>query len=84
MYEDKGSDAVERAKKALEHTRNTGFDILLIDIAGRLHSDADLMTELGRMAEAVNPTEVLLVADAMTGQDAVNSAREFNQCLNLS
>ena len=84
VYEDKGSDAVERAKKALEHTRNTGFDILLIDIAGRLHSDADLMTELGRMAEAVNPTEVLLVADAMTGQDAVNSAREFNQCLNLS
>ncbi len=84
VYEDKGSDAVERAKKALEHTRNTGFDILLIDTAGRLHSDADLMTELGRMAEAVNPTEVLLVADAMTGQDAVNSAREFNQCLNLS
>ena len=84
VYEDKGSDAVDRAEKALEHTRNTGFDILLIDTAGRLHSDADLMTELVGIAEAVNPTEVLLVADAMTGQDAVNSAREFNQRLNLS
>ncbi|MCZ6768093.1 MAG: signal recognition particle protein [Acidobacteria bacterium] len=84
VYEDKGSDPVGLAKKALQHTLNTGFDILLIDTAGRLHSDAELMTELSRIAEAVNPTEVLLVADAMTGQDAVNSAREFNQCLNLS
>ena len=47
VYEDKGSGAVELAKKALQHTRNTGFDTLLIDTAGRLHSDAELMTELG-------------------------------------
>jgi signal recognition particle subunit SRP54 len=84
VYEEKSSDAVELASNALQHARNTGFDILLIDTAGRLHIDSELMTELDRIAEGVRPAEVLLVADAMTGQDAVNSAREFNQRMNLS
>ena len=84
VYEEKSSDAVELASNALQHARNTGFDILLIDTAGRLHIDSELMLELDHIAEGVRPTEILLVADAMTGQDAVNSAREFNQRLNLS
>ena len=84
VYEEKSRDAVELASRALHHARNTGFDVLLIDTAGRLHIDSELMTELERIAAAVQPTEILLVADAMTGQDAVNSAREFNQRLDLS
>ena len=84
VYEEKSRDAVELASNALRHAGNMGFDVLLIDTAGRLHIDSELMTELDRIAEKVRPTEVLLVADAMTGQDAVNSAREFNQRLNLS
>lgn len=84
VYEEKSSDAVELAGNALQHARNTGFDILLIDTAGRLHIDSELMMELDRIVEEVRPAEILLVADAMTGQDAVTSAREFNQRLNLS
>lgn len=84
VYEEQSNDAVELAGNALQHARNTGFDILLIDTAGRLHIDSELMMELDRIVEEVRPAEILLVADAMTGQDAVTSAREFNQRLNLS
>lgn len=77
-------DAIERARQALQHTRNMGYDVLLIDTAGRLHIDEQLMAELDRIKELVQPKEILLVADAMTGQDAVNSAKEFNQRLDLS
>ena len=84
VYQEDSRDPVQLAIQALQHARNMGFDVLLIDTAGRLHIDNELMEELERITSAVNPTETLLVADAMTGQDAVNSAREFNQRLHLS
>ena len=69
---------------ALEAARRGGFDTLLIDTAGRLHVDEALMEELRRITRAVDPRETLLVADAMTGQDAVNVATEFDRALNLT
>ncbi|MFB3906662.1 MAG: signal recognition particle protein [Acidobacteriota bacterium] len=78
------NDAVERARQALIHARNTGYDVLLIDTAGRLHIDENLMIELERMEQTLSPKEILLVADAMTGQDAVNSAGQFDQRLALT
>jgi signal recognition particle subunit SRP54 len=71
-------DPVVRASGALGATRNLGFDTLIVDTAGRLHIDDDLMVELEAVKAAVAPTDLLYVADAMTGQDAVKSAGEFN------
>src|SRR5262245_8054653 len=71
-------DPVARASGALAATRNLGFDTLIVDTAGRLHIDDELMTELAAIKGAVEPTDLLYVADAMTGQDAVKSAGEFN------
>jgi signal recognition particle subunit SRP54 len=71
-------DPVARAKGALADTRNLGFDTLIVDTAGRLHIDDDLMGELAAIKAAVEPTDLLYVADAMTGQDAVKSAGEFH------
>jgi len=61
-----------------------GCDVLVLDTAGRLHIDEDLMAELGRIKEAVRPSDIMLVADAMTGQDAVNIAKAFNERLDIS
>ena len=71
-------DPVVRATGALAATRNLGFDTLIVDTAGRLHIDDELMGELEAVKAAVAPTDLLYVADAMTGQDAVKSAGEFN------
>jgi len=71
-------DPVARATGALAATRNLGFDTLIVDTAGRLHIADDLMEELEAIKAAVEPTDLLYVADAMTGQDAVKSAGEFN------
>ena len=71
-------DPVARAAGALAATRNLGFDTLIVDTAGRLHIDDDLMGELEAIKAAVEPTDLLYVADAMTGQDAVKSAGEFH------
>jgi signal recognition particle subunit SRP54 len=71
-------DPVARAAGALAATRNLGFDTLIVDTAGRLHIDGELMGELERIAAAVEPTDRLYVADAMTGQDAIKSAGEFH------
>jgi signal recognition particle subunit SRP54 len=71
-------DPVARATGALAVTRNLGFDTLIVDTAGRLHIDDELMRELEAVKAAVAPTDLLYVADAMTGQDAVKSAGEFN------
>jgi signal recognition particle subunit SRP54 len=84
-FDDPGDrDPVSRAKQGLRHARNGGYDIVLIDTAGRLHIDDAMMTELDRIREATRPVEILLVADAMTGQDAVRSAKEFHERLNLT
>jgi signal recognition particle subunit SRP54 len=71
-------------RDALSKAGGVGADILIIDTAGRLHIDDELMAELVRIKEKINPTEILLVADAMTGQDAVNMAKDFNQLLDIS
>lgn len=67
------------AKEAITFAKDNGNDIVIIDTAGRLHIDEDLMAELENIKEHVNPTEILLVVDAMTGQDAVNVAETFDQ-----
>ena len=78
------SDPVKVAKEALSEATNRGCDTVLIDTAGRLHIDDELMGELDRMKAAVNPHHTLLVVDAMTGQDAVNVASGFHDRLSLS
>ena len=77
-------DPVRRAAGALASVRNLGFDVLIVDTAGRLHIDDELMTELAAIKSAVEPTDLLYVADAMTGQDAVKSAGEFNHRIGVS
>ena len=75
---------VEIAKAGLEHARRHGHDMVFIDTAGRLHVDEVLMNELCSIKENVEPTEILLVVDAMTGQDAVNVASSFNEQLDIT
>ena len=72
-----GQPPVEIARRALNAARLQGFDVLMLDTAGRLHVDQALMDEMKAVAEVSAPNEVLLVADAMTGQDAVNVAKSF-------
>ena len=75
---------VEIAKAGIEHAKKHGHDMVFIDTAGRLHIDEELMTELVNIKATTNPTEILLVVDAMTGQDAVNVAKSFNELLDVS
>ena len=72
------------AKEALNYARQENCDTLLVDTAGRLHIDAELMEELSRLKDILEPSEILLVADAMTGQDAVQIAGSFNEKLGLT
>lgn len=75
---------VEIAKAGVEHAKKNGHDMVFIDTAGRLHIDEELMGELEKIKKATNPAEILLVVDAMTGQDAVNVAKSFNELLDIS
>jgi signal recognition particle subunit SRP54 len=77
-------DPVDLAKKAVYEAKNTGYSVVIVDTAGRLHLDDDLMKELQKMKAAINPKEILFIADAMTGQDAVKSADAFNKSLDLT
>jgi signal recognition particle subunit SRP54 len=77
-------EPVARAAGALAATRTLGFDTLIVDTAGRLHIDDELMGELAAIKAAVEPTDLLFVADAMTGQDAVRSAGEFHHRIGVS
>ncbi|MCG0237945.1 MAG: signal recognition particle protein [Firmicutes bacterium] len=77
-------DPVRIATEAVAHARSQGLDYVLVDTAGRLHVDQELMAELQRIRDAVGPHEVLLVVDAMTGQDAVNVAEQFHQQLGIT
>ena len=78
------SDPVEIAKAGIEHAKRHGHDMVFIDTAGRLNVDEAMMEELERMKAATDPTEILLVVDAMTGQDAVNIAEAFNNRLDIT
>jgi len=77
-------DPVTRAAGALTEARNSGFDVVIVDTAGRLHIDDTLMDELQAIKAAVKPVDLLFVADAMTGQDAIKSAGEFNRRIGVT
>ena len=83
VFEKGTQDPVKTVQEAVEHARYYGRDVLIIDTAGLLHVDEALMNELSRIKETVHPQEILLVVDAMTGQDAVNVAKAFNDQLNI-
>ncbi len=83
VYEHGTQDPVKTAQEAIEYARHYGRDVLIIDTAGRLHIDTQLMEELRRIKAAVKPQEILFVVDAMTGQDAVNVAKTFDQELGI-
>ncbi|MBA2606466.1 MAG: signal recognition particle protein [Acidobacteria bacterium] len=85
VYQDKETnDPLTLVRGAMKHAQETGFDTLLIDTAGRLHIDDDLMVELEQIKAETKPVEVLFVADAMTGQDAVRSAEEFHKRVGIT
>ena len=84
VFEMGQDNPVKIAKKAISHAKDYGNDIVILDTAGRLHIDTELMDELKNIKEAVNPSDILLVVDAMTGQDAVNVAKSFNDLLDIT
>ena len=80
----KSNDPLTLVREAQKHAQQTGFDTLLIDTAGRLHIDDELMEELVKIKNETHPVEILFVADAMTGQDAVRSAEEFHRRVGIT
>ncbi len=84
IYDGEEAKPADLARSARKEAMQTGRDVLLVDTAGRLHIDEELMTELTELKEQLSPTEILFVADAMTGQDAVKSADEFNKRLGIT
>ena len=78
------TDPVEIANSAIEYARKHGNDLIFLDTAGRLHIDEELMQELQNIRDTVNPAEILLVVDAVTGQDAVNAANAFDEALGVT
>ena len=83
VYSEESTNSVKVAKNALKHAQKNGYDVAVLDTAGRLHIDEEMMNEVADVAKAVKPHQIYLVCDAMTGQDAVNSAKEFNDRLEL-
>ena len=83
VFEQGQGDPVKIAENAIRHAKDYGSDMVFLDTAGRLHVDENLMDELKRMKAAVRPNEILLVVDAMTGQDAVNAAAAFDEALGI-
>ncbi len=84
VFSDRGNtNAVDIAKKAIAHAKEKGFNVVIVDTAGRLAIDEEMMTEIENVKKAIAPSETLFVVDAMTGQDAVNTARTFNERLNF-
>ncbi len=84
VYEHGTQDPVKTVNEALDEARRTFKDVVIVDTAGRLHIDEDMMEELKRIRNAAEPAEILLVVDAMTGQDAVNVAKAFNETVPLT
>lgn len=84
VYEEPTADAVGIAKNGVLHARKTMHDVAIIDTAGRLHIDDEMMNEIAAIKQAVTPSEILFVADAMTGQDAVNAASAFKQRIDFT
>ena len=84
VFERGTQNPVKTAKQAVEHAKKQGLDTVIIDTAGRLHINEELMDELKNIKKEVSPTEILLVVDAMTGQDAVTVAEKFNSDLDIT
>lgn len=84
VFEKGTQNPVKTARQAVEYARSMGFDPVILDTAGRLHIDDTLMQELENIKKEVNPTDILLTVDAMTGQDAVNVAETFNNRLSIT
>lgn len=84
VYKEDTKDAVRVAKNALQHAKKNNFDTLIIDTAGRLQIDEAMMDEISAIKKAVDPVETILVADAMTGQNAVDIAKAFDEKVSLS
>lgn len=85
VYSEEGEkDPVKVAKNAVTYAKSNGFSVVVVDTAGRLSVDEELMNEIETLSKAINPTETLFVADAMTGQDAVETAKIFNERLSVS
>ncbi len=80
--EEENKNVVEIAQNAIKHAKVHGFDVVIVDTAGRLAVDEAMMTEIRQIKEGINPTESLFVVDSMTGQDAVNTAKAFNEVIN--
>lgn len=81
--EPESKNPVEIAQNAIKHAKAHNYDMVIVDTAGRLAVDEQMMDEIEAIKKAINPQETLFVVDAMTGQDAVNTAKEFNQCLDF-
>ncbi len=85
VYAEEGvKDALGIARRSLKHASDIGCDVVILDTAGRLHVDEEMMAEVTQIRQAVNPNDVLLVLDAMTGQDAVRVAEEFHAALDVT
>ena len=82
--EPENKDAVKKKKNAISFAKTNGKDVIIIDTAGRLAVDEQMMKEIAAIKEAINPKEILFVVDSMTGQDAVNTAKEFNDRLDFT
>ncbi len=83
VYSEQSKNAVKVAKKSIKYARENGHDVVVLDTAGRLHIDEGMMSEVADVTKAVSAHQIYLVCDAMTGQDAVNSAKAFNEKLEL-
>ena len=83
VYSEEGKNPVKVAQNSVRHAKENAHDVVVLDTAGRLHIDEDMMSQIADVAKAVTPHQIYLVCDAMTGQDAVNSAKEFNERLEL-
>ncbi len=84
VYTEEGNmDPVKIAKAAIKEAKSKGYDVVIVDTAGRLAIDEQMMNEIAAIKKAIDPNEILFVVDSMTGQDAVNTAKEFNERLNF-
>jgi len=81
--EPENKNPVQIAKNAIDYAKLNGYDVVIVDTAGRLSIDEEMMNEIAQVKSAINPTETLFVVDAMTGQDAVNTAKAFNERINF-
>ena len=84
VFEMGQTDPVKIAKEGIKYAKDNGFDVVMLDTAGRLHIDEELMEELENIKRETQPNEILLVVDSMTGQDAVNVAESFNSTLDIT